>query len=185
MPTKDIFADSFGTLDFEGMANPNCQINALSKMCKLFRQKADRNPPVLNSLGNFFLTWRTTMRRCCCGTPLTVLHRKSKVNLTEPDLCDFDTGLHNAISSVWPSATIRGCYFHFKQALSDSLDLLDCSQKGGHGEEPKPKHTKWRMYDGRLLSIVDDFDEFDQWTSCTVLKRCCYELILKNSKHKW
>ena len=26
-------------------------------------------------------------------------------------LCDFERGLHNAISSVWPSATIRGCYF--------------------------------------------------------------------------
>ena len=32
-------------------------------------------------------------------------------------LCDFERGLHNAISSVWPSATVRGCYFHFKQAL--------------------------------------------------------------------
>ena len=35
-------------------------------------------------------------------------------------LCDFEEGLHNAISSVWPLATIRGCYY--------SLDLLHCSQ---------------------------------------------------------
>ena len=29
MPTKEIVADSLGTLDFEGMANLNCQINAI------------------------------------------------------------------------------------------------------------------------------------------------------------
>ena len=32
MPTKEIVADSLGTLDFEGMANLNCQINALSSL---------------------------------------------------------------------------------------------------------------------------------------------------------
>ena len=34
MPTKEIVADSLGTLDFEGMAKLNCQINALSKMSR-------------------------------------------------------------------------------------------------------------------------------------------------------
>ena len=32
---------------------------------------------------------------------------------------------HNAISTVWPSATIRGCYFHFKQALWRKLQAFD------------------------------------------------------------
>ena len=40
-------------------------------------------------------------------------------------LCDFERGLHNAISSVWPSATIGGCYFHFKQALWRKLQAFD------------------------------------------------------------
>ena len=52
MPTKEIVADSLGTLDFEGMANLNCQINALSKMSRLSRQKANRYPPVPTSLEN-------------------------------------------------------------------------------------------------------------------------------------
>ena len=52
MPTKEIVADSLGTLDFEGMANLDCQINALSKMSRLSRQKANRNPPVPTSLEN-------------------------------------------------------------------------------------------------------------------------------------
>ena len=32
-------------------------------------------------------------------------------------LCDYEKGLYNALHSIVPSATIRGCYFHFKQAL--------------------------------------------------------------------
>ena len=52
MPTKEIVADSLGTLDFEGMANLNCQIDALSKMSRLSRQKANRNPPAPTSLEN-------------------------------------------------------------------------------------------------------------------------------------
>ena len=40
-------------------------------------------------------------------------------------LSDFEKGFHNAILSVWPSATIRGCYFHFKQALFRKLQSFD------------------------------------------------------------
>ena len=40
------------TLDFEVMANLNSQINTLSKMSRLSRQKANRNPPVPTSLEN-------------------------------------------------------------------------------------------------------------------------------------
>ena len=52
MLTKEIVADSLGALDFEGVANLNCQINALSKISRLSRQKADRNPPAFTSLEN-------------------------------------------------------------------------------------------------------------------------------------
>ena len=33
--------------------------------------------------------------------------------------------------------------------------------KMGFGEGPGPKRRKWRMYDERLSSIADDFDECD------------------------
>ena len=32
-------------------------------------------------------------------------------------LCDYEIGLHNAIQSIWPSSTVCGCQFHFKQSL--------------------------------------------------------------------
>jgi hypothetical protein len=51
MPTKEIVADSLGALDFEGVANLNCQINALSKMSRLSKQNANRNLP----------PWRTSL----------------------------------------------------------------------------------------------------------------------------
>ena len=39
-------------------------------------------------------------------------------------LADFEMGLRNAISTTWPNAAIRGCYFHFKQCLRRNLDRL-------------------------------------------------------------
>ena len=62
MPTKEITADPLGTMDFEGMANLNCEINALSKMNRLSTQNANRN-----RLDPTFLNLERT---CCCGTPL-------------------------------------------------------------------------------------------------------------------
>ena len=37
----------------------------------------------------------------------------------QPDtvLCDYERALQNAVLSIWPSKTIRGCYFHFKQCF--------------------------------------------------------------------
>jgi hypothetical protein len=32
-------------------------------------------------------------------------------------LTDYEKALQNAIQSVWPSATLRGCYFHYKKCL--------------------------------------------------------------------
>ena len=45
----------------------------------------------------------------------------------QPDtvLADFELGLRNAIEEVWPSATVRGCYFHFKQALWRNFHRFD------------------------------------------------------------
>lgn len=31
--------------------------------------------------------------------------------------CDFETGLINAIKDIFPSAEIRGCYYHFNRAV--------------------------------------------------------------------
>ena len=40
-------------------------------------------------------------------------------------LCDYEVGLHNAILSVWPSSSVRGCQFHFKQSLWKALQRTD------------------------------------------------------------
>ena len=40
-------------------------------------------------------------------------------------LCDYEKGLHNALHSIVPSATIRGCYFHFKQALGRKMQAFE------------------------------------------------------------
>ena len=32
-------------------------------------------------------------------------------------LCDYEKGLQNALQTVWPSSTLRGCYFHHKQCF--------------------------------------------------------------------
>ena len=32
-------------------------------------------------------------------------------------LTDYELGLRNAVRSIWPGATLRGCYFHFTQCL--------------------------------------------------------------------
>ena len=40
-------------------------------------------------------------------------------------LCDYEFALHNAIAHTWPSATVRGCYFHYSQALWRRLQRED------------------------------------------------------------
>lgn len=39
-------------------------------------------------------------------------------------ICDFETGLINAISTQFPNAEVIGCMFHFKQALQKRLKKL-------------------------------------------------------------
>ena len=31
--------------------------------------------------------------------------------------CDYELVIHNAVEQVWTSATLRGCFFHHKQAM--------------------------------------------------------------------
>lgn len=40
-------------------------------------------------------------------------------------MCDFERGLHNAAINVWPSSTIRSCYFHFKQCLWRKMQAFE------------------------------------------------------------
>ena len=40
-------------------------------------------------------------------------------------LCDYEKGLHIALHSIFPSATIRGCYFHFKQVLWRKMQAFE------------------------------------------------------------
>ena len=32
-------------------------------------------------------------------------------------LLDYEAGLRRAVLTIWPGTTIRGCYFHYMQAL--------------------------------------------------------------------
>ncbi|QQP54480.1 uncharacterized protein FKW44_007327 [Caligus rogercresseyi] len=43
----------------------------------------------------------------------------------ETILTDYEKGLQNAILSIWPNSSLRGCYFHFKQCLWRKLSTLD------------------------------------------------------------
>ena len=38
---------------------------------------------------------------------------------------DFEAAMRKAVLNVWPSTTIRGCYFHFKQALWRNFQKYD------------------------------------------------------------
>ena len=41
------------------------------------------------------------------------------LGLLTPDsvLLEYKQALQNAVLTVWPGTTLRGCYFHYKQAL--------------------------------------------------------------------
>ena len=41
-------------------------------------------------------------------------------------LCDYEKGLHNAILTTWPSTSVRGCFFHYKQALCVYFNTIMC-----------------------------------------------------------
>ena len=40
-------------------------------------------------------------------------------------LCDYELGLRSALGEIYPSSTIRGCSFHFKQAIFKKFKQFD------------------------------------------------------------
>ena len=78
-------------------------------------------------------------------------------------LCDFERGLHNAISSVWPSATISGCYFHFEQALWRKLQAFDLVPeykvlsspvRVGDGSRPLVLFLSWSLAPSLMFGLM-------------------------------
>jgi len=193
--TKFLVASTTAGLDFETSSKMNCTPNALGKMARLARQKANRHPINPSSLehlvippsylkthnGEDLLLWdstysATTRRSFLFGTEDNLRHGLSNALhwvidgtfkvaptmwtqlltihgilntgrripaaygllpgktqllytnlLQELDACgpfhpdsillDYEKGLQNAVMAVWPSTTLRGCYFHFKKCL--------------------------------------------------------------------
>ena len=53
---------------------------------------------------------------------------KSSAAMATPStevLCDYEVGLRNSVAAVWPTTTVRDCYFHFKQCLWRNFARLD------------------------------------------------------------
>ena len=49
---------------------------------------------------------------------------------------------HDAIQSIWPSSTVRGCQFHFKQSLWRALQRTDLVPEYNVLESPVRKYFK-------------------------------------------
>ena len=60
----------------------------------------------------------------------------------ETVLCDFEKGLHNAIHTVWPGTTVRGCYFHHKQCLWRELQRCSLVPEYNVIDSPIRKYFK-------------------------------------------
>ena len=98
-------------------------------------------------------------------------------------LCDYEFALHNAIAQTWPCATVRGCHFHYSQALWRRLQREDLvpeyqvenssirkafklivtdvkTTKMMMREQPEPRAAKRRRYDERLQNIISNFDSY-------------------------
>ena len=61
--------------------------------------------------------------------------------------CDFERGLISSIRLEFPTASIRGCYFHFCQAVYRRVQTLGLSQLYIHDQES-------RLYIRKLLAIA-------------------------------
>ena len=53
--------------------------------------------------------------KCSTGLGLTTQNRHF----------DYEIGFHNAVTNTWPNTTVRGCHFHYMQALWRHLQRLD------------------------------------------------------------
>ena len=56
--------------------------------------------------------------RTLCTAALEASDSLPQVNL-EPQtvLADYELAIRNSVSAIWPSTTVRGCLFNFKQAI--------------------------------------------------------------------
>ena len=88
-------------------------------------------------------------------------------------LMDFEAAMRKAVLSVWPSTTIRGCYFHFCQALwmnFQKYDLVPEYQVPGSAVRSAFKSIKalpfvplddldlaWRLLKPTIPSDMDEF----------------------------
>ena len=61
--------------------------------------------------------------------------------------CDFESGLISSVMTEFPTTHIRGCYFHFCQAIYRGVQLLGLSTIYIH-------HEGHRMYIRKLLAIA-------------------------------
>ena len=50
--------------------------------------------------------------------------------------CDFESAIHNVVRSVWPQTNVKGCYFHFKQALFSNLQTSALATEYNVRESP-------------------------------------------------
>ena len=97
----------------------------------------------------------------------------------------------DAVEQEWPATTVRGCYFHHKQALFRLAEgwhhgfhsmlscnnptiwkFLDCLKAEQSQTDvkltrrllrqpPEKRAAKWIKYDQRLRTIVDSYDDYD------------------------
>ena len=57
-------------------------------------------------------------------------------------LCDFEIAAINAVTAVFPELTIKGCSFHFRQALMRRLQYLGL-RSVYHSETNYPSVRNW------------------------------------------
>ena len=94
MTTKHIVASALAGLDFEFRSKLGCRSESLGKMARSVRRKVNMHPASPTSMETLAI-------------PPSYLQSAIGDN-------QLKMGLRNAISSSWPNAVIRGCYFHFK-----------------------------------------------------------------------
>lgn len=60
-------------------------------------------------------------------------------------MMDFEQAALNAANAVFPLATLRGCKFHFTQAIVKRIEgeriLCECYEKDGNSEKGRPSLT--------------------------------------------
>ena len=71
-------------------------------------------------------------------------------------LTDFEMGLRNAVRNVWPGTTLRGCYFHFKQALWRRFAQSDLVPE--YKVPGSPIRTAFKLIGALPFVPVDDID---------------------------